>query len=182
MTDDAQLDQRARRAGELLRAEPFDAAARDRLVALVRDDTPVVLGGEHRFRWRPLAIVFASAASLLLGIGIGHQWAGGVPRVASLALGVPDSRAVEFLLTAPTAHDVALVGDFNDWNPRVTQMHRAADTGEWTASLPLPSGLHDYSFIVDDSTWVTDPRAPLSPTAWYGERTSVLVVANRSEQ
>ena len=77
-------------------------------------------------------------------------------------------------------HLETLVGEFNGWNPRSTPMTLARDGKVWEASLDLAPGRHVYAFLVDDSTWVADPQAPIAPEAWYGGRKSVLVVADRS--
>jgi hypothetical protein len=34
--------------------------------------------------------------------------------------------------------------------------HRSA-SGIWTATVPLPPGVHDYLFMVDGTQWVLDP-------------------------
>jgi 1,4-alpha-glucan branching enzyme len=63
----------------------------------------------------------------------------------------------KFFCDAPKAHQVALVGDFNNWDPTATPMHRMPD-GCWMASLELPHGHHQYLFLVDGRP-VLDPKA-----------------------
>ena len=70
-------------------------------------------------------------------------------------------RLVRFVLVAPTATRLALVGDFNGWNARSTPMVAAAEsTGVWTATVPLGTGSHRYAFVLDDTGRVADPAAP----------------------
>ena len=64
---------------------------------------------------------------------------------------------VQFRLQAPDASDVRLAGSFTGWEARHS-LHQAAP-GLWTVTLPLPSGVHDYAFVVDGMTWVADPFA-----------------------
>jgi hypothetical protein len=90
-------------------------------------------------------------------------------RVASV-----DEQVVRFVLPAPGARRVSLVGDFNGWDPDATPMLRS--DGSWTVALALLRGRHVYAFVVDGSRWVADPTAPLAPEEGFGFRNSVVVV------
>ena len=68
-------------------------------------------------------------------------------------------RREQFVLVAPRAASVALVGDFNDWDPGRTPLHPAA-TGVWSVNVPLQPGQHQYAFVVDGKDWRPDPAAP----------------------
>lgn len=78
---------------------------------------------------------------------------------------------VHFELFAPDAILVYLAGSFNNWadnrDGRVIDLRfamRGPDAnGIWRASLPLPRGRHAYQFVLDGSTWISDPNAPVSP-------------------
>lgn len=60
-------------------------------------------------------------------------------------------------LTAPGAHQVFVAGTFNDWNQSSLPMHQIKD-GEWSIDVPLPSGHHEFKFIVDGQ-WCCDVGA-----------------------
>jgi 1,4-alpha-glucan branching enzyme len=86
-------------------------------------------------------------------------------------------RDVQFVLVAPNARKVAVVGDFNDWDTAhaaYQAQHRGG--GVWSVTAPVPVGHHRYSFVVDDSVWVTDPTAPRVLDEDYGRPNSALVV------
>ncbi|HEY0971092.1 MAG TPA: isoamylase early set domain-containing protein, partial [Gemmatimonadales bacterium] len=84
-------------------------------------------------------------------------------------------RLVRFVLVAPTAARLALVGDFNAWSRDSTPMRVVAEsTGTWTATLALAPGEYEYAYVVDDTGWTVDPRAPRA--AGEGRARSVLVV------
>ena len=69
-------------------------------------------------------------------------------------------RLVRFVMVAPTATRLALVGDFNGWDRRATPMLAVAEsTGTWEATVALRTGAHRYAFVQDDSQWVADPGA-----------------------
>jgi hypothetical protein len=63
-------------------------------------------------------------------------------------------RLVQFMLVAPAASRVALVGEFNEWSERATPLSRPSAESPWTVALSLPPGRHRYAFVVDDTQWV----------------------------
>ena len=86
-------------------------------------------------------------------------------------------RSVQFVLVAPTARKVQVVGDFNDWDAshqEYVAQHRGG--GVWSVTAAIPEGHHRYSFVVDDSLWVADPAAPRVLDDDYGLPNSALVV------
>ncbi|MDQ6634273.1 MAG: glycoside hydrolase family 13, partial [Gemmatimonadota bacterium] len=68
------------------------------------------------------------------------------------------------------------VGDFTGWDPDSAEMMRDAASGLWSVTLPLTPGRHVYAFLLDDTLWVRDPRAPAAPDADFGRPGSVLLV------
>jgi hypothetical protein len=96
--------------------------------------------------------------------------------IATAVGGTLDSgREVTFVFTAPTAKDVALVGDFNEWNGQGSKLIRNA-AGEWQIRLRMPAGLHMYAFVIDGSTWAVDPLAPRGAGNDYGLANSAILV------
>ena len=87
-----------------------------------------------------------------------------------------ESRAFQFVLVAPRATQVSLVGDFNDWDATRTPMSRAGSEALWTAVVPLEPGRYHYAFFVDGSHWLADPSAPVARDEDYGTPSSVLTV------
>ena len=86
-------------------------------------------------------------------------------------------RSVQFVLVAPTARKVQVVGDFNDWDASHQEylaQHRGG--GVWSVTAAIPEGHHRYSFVVDDSLWVADPSAPRVLDDDYGLPNSAIVV------
>jgi hypothetical protein len=87
-----------------------------------------------------------------------------------------EARAFQFVLVAPRATHIALVGDFNDWDATRTPMHRTGSEALWTAVVPLEPGRYHYAFFVDGSRWLADPSAPVARDEDYGAPSSVLTV------
>lgn len=143
-------------------------------------------------RFTPLGVL---AAALLLAVVAAAAYrmaptrfsagAGAPGRVAPVRLGdtaatpLDGAVLVHFVCASATGARVALVGDFNGWDPGATPM-QAAGHGRWTASVALTPGRHLYAFVVDGTTWLPDPAAPLAPEDGFGSRNSVVIVGGRS--
>ena len=82
--------------------------------------------------------------------------------------------SVQFVYVAPTAKQVSVVGDFNDWDPAATPL--ALQGGVWSRELEVTVGRHDYAFVIDGTRWVADPSAPRAPPDEFGGERSVIVV------
>jgi 1,4-alpha-glucan branching enzyme len=83
-------------------------------------------------------------------------------------------RRIRFRLEAAHRHQVALVGDFNAWDPKKHLMKETSE-GLWEKIVLLPPGTYEYKFYVDGQ-WVTDPNNAHLRTNDYGTRNSVIVV------
>ena len=121
-------------------------------------------------RWAMLVPV-AAAAALLLILRTGPQTASETQPMATRH----DSVYVRFELFAPHANRVSLAGTFNRWDPSATPLVRVGKDGMWTVTLALPSGQHQYGFIVDGRNWMPDPAAPTVDDG-FGRRNSVVSV------
>jgi hypothetical protein len=97
-----------------------------------------------------------------------------LPAAAGTAALDEAPRPVRFTLRAPGARQVAVVGDFNRWDPAATPLARG--TGAWEVEVPLAPGRHAYAFVVDGSRWVLDPAAPSERDPDFGRPRSVTVV------
>lgn len=83
---------------------------------------------------------------------------------------------VQFLLSAPEASSVAVAGDFDGWKGSHALQDPDGD-GLWTGRVPVRPGVHAYMFLVDGSTWVTDPEAERYADDGFGNRNAVLAVS-----
>jgi len=73
------------------------------------------------------------------------------------------------------AKQVAVAGDFNNWDTTSDKMVNLGD-GNWSITLNLKPGRYEYKFIIDDTTWIADPNAKEFVDDGYGGQRSVLVV------
>jgi hypothetical protein len=119
-------------------------------------------------RLSPLGALAAAGAALILLL----LRPGPVARPPAGA----DRVAIQFVYVDPAASSVALVGDFNGWDPAATPLARAPAGELWIATVPLPPGRHRYAFIVDGARWAPDPTAPRAGGEDFGLPNSVVTV------
>ncbi|HTS88693.1 MAG TPA: isoamylase early set domain-containing protein [Gemmatimonadales bacterium] len=114
-------------------------------------------------RWRRWAIASAVvAAALVLGL--------------SLRLpGRRETLPIRFELRAPGSRAVAVVGDFNDWNPAADPLTDL--DGEWSVTLRLRPGRYRYAYLLDGRHWAPDAATPRADND-FNTPTSVITVAN----
>lgn len=144
-------------------------------------------------RWVAVATTVAAAAGLLGTVVLRSVRSGPASAGRSIAPAAPRASVqmagsrtasnadatplpVELVLRAPAASTVRVVGDFNGWDRDQAPMKRDAASGLWSATLSLPPGRHVYAFVVDDTLWMRDPRAPAAKDADFGRPGSVMLV------
>jgi hypothetical protein len=126
--------------------------------------------------------LLAASVGLFAVLGAAHAYVdvnrAAKPIVAALgAKKEKPKQRVQFVLVAPDAKKVAVVGDFNGWDAgHALYQAQARGGGVWSLTAPIAAGHHRYSFIVDDSLWVIDPSAPRVVDNDFGVANSALVV------
>ncbi len=100
------------------------------------------------------------------------------PNPPGPARGQPGRRVlhlVDFICRAPEAKSVALVGDFNNWDPTAHPMTRMPDGG-WIIRMELPHGHHEYLFLVDGKPTL-DPNAMGKVHNEHNELVSLIAIS-----
>jgi Carbohydrate-binding module 48 (Isoamylase N-terminal domain) len=163
-----------RRAVQLLREEPEpDSHWQHRVMRGVASSArPRAFAGW--WTMRPITAIAAGLACALLG-GAATAVLTRAPDVAPPPVASVSAPHVRFTLDAPGATSVALVGDFNGWNPQALPMRRSRDGQTWEVEVPLAPGRYTYSFIVD-GVLARDPRAPRALDDDFGAPSSVVLV------
>jgi hypothetical protein len=136
----------------------LDAAVMARVAAGRDRSGPIASAWDWVRRPREVSV------SPLAGLGLAAAMAGLVvwlavrnPRAGSPTAG---ASTVQFVVVAPGAGSVSLVGDFNDWDGAATPMHPARTGALWTVTVPLTPGHYRYAFLVNGTRWLADPTAP----------------------
>lgn len=82
---------------------------------------------------------------------------------------------VRLTLEAPSAESVAVVGDWNGWDPSEHRMRDKNGDGVWELTLKVEKGgEYQYQFLINGKKWVPDPKAPLKVKDGFGGTNSVL--------
>jgi hypothetical protein len=199
-TDHDPLLQRA--IDELRQVPPLDRDAVRRVVSaaaaarLSAADEPMFVERAARGRSiRMWSAIGMAAAAAVVGFVARGQWRTGGERPAVATALAPTSATPATTLQTAAASDadakpvlqqfvfdnarakrVSVVGDFNTWNPTSAVMTRSSDGGLWSAIIPITPGRHIYGFMVDDSLFTLDPRAPKVRDADLGTDGSVVIV------
>ena len=116
----------------------------------------------------PPAAVLAVAAAVVLVVSFV-----GLPRGGAIAESVV---YVQFVVDAPAAETVHLVGDFTEWQPTV-ELDDADGDGVWSGRVPLLPGVHEYMFVIDGADWVTDPNATSYQDDGFGQQNAIVAVS-----
>jgi hypothetical protein len=83
------------------------------------------------------------------------------------------SKEKMFEYKAPTAKQVYVVGDFNDWKINEDSKLEKNETGVWQKRLFLAPGRYKYKYIVD-GLYYEDPHNPKKEPNPYGNNDSVF--------
>jgi hypothetical protein len=137
------------------------------------DQEPIAVRHPSWARRAAAAVALAAgiAAVFAIGVLVGRR-SGTQPGPGS------EVQSVEFVLRTAADSTVALVGDFNDWDPRATPLRPTSDS-VWSVVVPLQPGRYRYTFVVDGTRWSRDPSAPRALEDDFGTPTSVITVAQR---
>lgn len=68
-------------------------------------------------------------------------------------------KAVRFEIAADPSSKVFIAGTFNGWNPHTHPLNHCPADGVFRVTLLLPSGTHEYKFVVN-GVWQRDARCP----------------------
>lgn len=186
--DDAFAERVAR---PLRKAEHASNSFEDSLIAAIAANAPLPRLAPRRAR--PLSSMWWSSKSIHLTPIAGLAMAAGIAAIAAVigrSSASPSTSPIAPTVTATApVHDtvslvrfvfvgpaktVTLVGDFNGWGGKPMALDRAAN-GAWTTLVQLPSGRHEYAFIIDGERWVPDPLAPSSSDE-FDTHSSVITV------
>jgi hypothetical protein len=141
---------------------------------------PASLNGH---RWGAWIAGAAIAAGLLLAVLL-RPPAGRSTLADASAVEAPgtsdaagDARPVYLRLDAPASSQVAVVGDFNDWDPAANPLRPTGAHGTWVVELRLKPGRYHYTFLIDGRRWERDPAQAPVVESDFGAPVSVLTVS-----
>jgi len=175
------------RREQMMLAADFDERVMREVRVASRD---VTRRGLWRWMLQPRSVSVSPVGALALAAGLagvvalaGRQDDASVltrvqaPSVAATPVG--SQQMTKFVFVAPSASQVHIVGDFNDWDSEASPLQRM-DKGVWTITVPLAPGRYQYTFVVDGTSWVADPGAPRTLEDDFGRPNSIITVGDAS--
>jgi len=83
------------------------------------------------------------------------------------------TKEIDFLVNAPSANEIFLVGDFNHWKINDESRLSRLDSGKWTKKMGLTPGKYRYKFVVDGE-WTIDSENNDKEVNAFGTFDSVI--------
>jgi 1,4-alpha-glucan branching enzyme len=83
-------------------------------------------------------------------------------------------KRVEFVFSAPEAHEVFVAGEFNNWDTRANPLKKDRNS-MWKLTLPLTPGRYEYRFLIDGK-WENDASCSGCVPNEFGSRNCVRIV------
>jgi Glycogen recognition site of AMP-activated protein kinase len=166
---------------ELRRPVRLDPAVDRHALDRIRSESRAAAVVRPPRRWGAWLAGAAIAAGLLLTVVLPESQRPATEPASAVAIeradASADARPVRLRLAAPTSSRVAVVGDFNDWDPAATPLRPAGDGGTWIVELRLKPGRYHYTFLIDGRRWARDPDQPPAAESDFGAPVSVLTVS-----
>ncbi len=145
-----------------------DRTAKRIMESVMGSELPAAAARGFRFKSIPrLATIFAAAALLVI-------FSSTITAAIVKRQGLVE---ITFILVAPDARSVSLVGDFNGWSLERDLLKKAGNTGQWRITVRLPKGhAYNYNFVLDGIRWIVDPNAAFKLDDGMGGTVSSLVL------
>lgn len=86
---------------------------------------------------------------------------------------LPTTKEARFIISAPGAKEIYVVGDFNNWKIDDAMRLAMFDDGKWEKKLGLPPGRYKYKFVVDGE-WIADNQNEEREQNSFGTFDSVI--------
>jgi len=87
----------------------------------------------------------------------------------------PTGQNVQFELSTQPGSQVVVAGTFNRWSLTAHPLKDNPGPGHFKASLRIPTGRHEYKFVVNGN-WIPDPTCAEQTPDGHGSWNSVLHV------
>jgi hypothetical protein len=133
------------------------------------------LAAGARWLWSPRLLTLRPAYALAGALAVAAVISTSVLQPADPVRPAPARVLVQFRLGDAGAHEVALVGDFNGWQPE-HRLHQV-ESGVWSVDVALAPGIYHYVFVIDGKTWRLDPLAPRVTDGFGGASSRVAVLS-----
>ena len=83
---------------------------------------------------------------------------------------------IRFIYIDDTAEEMAVAGDFSDWEPIPLDRQTVEGQKVWSGLIEITRGEHKYMFLKNGETWLTDPLADITRDDGFGNKNAVLIL------
>lgn len=81
---------------------------------------------------------------------------------------------IRFVYIDESAEQLAVAGNFSDWEPIEMDSQMMDGKQVWTGLVPVERGEHHYMFVKNGDEWVTDPLADVQRDDGFGNKNAVI--------
>ncbi|MEX0660887.1 MAG: hypothetical protein WD381_05995 [Balneolaceae bacterium] len=81
---------------------------------------------------------------------------------------------IRFVYIDEDADQLAVAGNFSDWEPIEMDSQLMDGKRVWTGLVPVERGEHHYMFVKNGEEWVTDPLADMQRDDGFGNKNAVI--------
>lgn len=145
----------------------------DRVIGQISGEKRLNEGSARGF-WRSQIVLTAAALLIVTMLSL----ISGIPREQQAALMAAETyETVRLQVRAPLAQEVAVAGDWNDWDPEAQPLERIPGSDLWVIELELQPGRdYRYQFVIDGDQWISDPQVKQQIDDGFGGVNSLLVI------
>lgn len=137
----------------------------------------------REYVFRP-AVAFALPAMLLIvfaalfqantqQIDAGSEFSEGAEFISDNRSG-SDEVWIRFVYIDEEAEQVAVAGNFSDWNPVEMSSQMMNGKKVWTGLMSVERGEQHYMFVKDGEEWISDPLAEVQRDDGFGNKNAVI--------
>jgi len=83
---------------------------------------------------------------------------------------------IRFIYIDEEASEIAVAGDFSDWEPIPLEKQIVEGKQLWSGLIPITKGEHKYMFVKDGEEWLTDPLAEVKRDDGFGNKNAVIIL------
>ena len=81
---------------------------------------------------------------------------------------------IRFVYIDDGASEIAVAGNFSDWEPIKLDRRVMGDKTVWSGLVPVERGEHRYMFIRNGEEWISDPLAEIQRDDGFGNKNAVI--------
>lgn len=81
---------------------------------------------------------------------------------------------IRFVYIDDEASQVAVAGNFSDWEPVELDSREMDGKTVWTGLVPVERGEHRYMFVRNGEEWISDPLAEIQRDDGFGNKNAVI--------